>query len=156
MTGDSHIRNLGKLNGNLHSLEIILRIFLQKQDSTRATRLPYGHDIYDLAVGTELDESVWTNFNTLRTLIDRFNEYAVLNGVASIDKTIVDLRDALAHGRVSALTETFPLRLIKFDKPINKKVRVAFNEELTEHWFQNNINRVYAAISIVNSCMNAE
>jgi hypothetical protein len=47
----------------------------------------------------------------------------------------VKVRDALAHGRVMAATEGGILRLIKFDKPKDGKVRVSVNEHLTSAWF---------------------
>ena len=152
MTLDEHARHLGGLIANLHSLEFILRAFLQKSPSARPTNLSQGTDIYVLPVGTELAESEFTSYDSLGTLIDKFNALARQKGLQEINKSIVDIRDAFAHGRVSAPVVSDQLRLIKFSKPKNGKVKIIFNEVLTEKWFTDNKKLVLDAIKLVHAC----
>ena len=151
MTLDEHVKQLGRLVGNFQSLEFILRAFLQELPTARPIGIPEGTDIYSYPVGTELPENELTSYDSLGDLIEKFNAEMEMRGLSKIDPTLVEVRDALAHGRVSASSKNDNLRLLKFDKPKNGKVRVVFNEKLTETWFANQIKRVYEAIQIVAS-----
>jgi hypothetical protein len=135
---DEHARHLGGLIGNLHSLEFVLRIYLSLLPGAKPFGLPHGTDIYDLPVGTEVPASAMTNYAPLVKLIRNFNiEMGRLRRPILNEQNIVGLRDALAHGRVSATAPGGTLRLIKFDDVDAKgNVRVVFNEMLTEDWFQ--------------------
>jgi len=62
---------------------------------------------------------------------------------------IVDLRDQLAHGRVSSGTPTFPLMLLKFGRPVNGKVPVVARIEMTDAWFREQRTLVHEAIQTV-------
>ena len=53
------------------------------------------------------------------------------------------------HGRVSALENDYQIRLIKFSKPDNGKVKIVYNEAMTEQWFKENKKRVFEAINLV-------
>ncbi|MBI5856700.1 MAG: hypothetical protein HZB42_03535 [Sphingobacteriales bacterium] len=147
---NSYVLNLGKLVGNLHSLEFILRMVLQKIPDAKPKNLPYGLDIYDLPVGTEISESEFTSYDSLRELISKFNDFAAKNKSIPIDSSIISIRDAIAHGRISALKMDAPLHLIKFSRPVDGKVKITFNEVLTEEWFKVNIELVRNAIEIVS------
>jgi hypothetical protein len=149
MTLDEHARHLGGLLGNLQSLEFLLRLFLSKLPDAAPTGVPSGTDIYSFPVGAELPENNFTNYDSLTQLLNKFNAEMQLRGEQLIDDDLVILRDALAHGRVSAAVENENLRLLKFDKPIQGKVRVAFNEVMTEAWFTAQKARVNAAIHYV-------
>jgi len=69
-----------------------------------------------------------------------------------IDSNLIEIRDALAHGRASASTDS-QMRLIKFSKSQNVKVKVMFNESMTEAWFKLNKKRVFDAIHSVNKTL---
>jgi hypothetical protein len=112
--------------------------------------VPYGTDIYLSPVGTELPENDITSYDSLGDLFTKFNAVMVSRGQAQLDMRVVDLRDALAHGRVSAAVPDDTLRLIKFDKPKNGKVRIAFNELMTEQWFTSKKAQVLAAVELVH------
>src|SRR5258705_13415551 len=102
MTAGTHALDLGKLIGNLHSLEFLLRAFLQKLPTARPTGVPWGFDIYSFPVGTELAESELTSFDSLAVLIDKVNTELFRQGSNDrIERSLVELGDALAHGRVS-------------------------------------------------------
>jgi hypothetical protein len=132
MTLDDHARGLGGLLGNFHSLEFVLRVFLNRLPGARPMGVPPGTDIYLSPVGTELPENDMTSYDSLGQLFAKFNAEMVKRGKAQLDMRLVELRDALAHGRVSAAMPDDTLRLIKFDKPRNGRVRVTFNELMTE------------------------
>ena len=131
MTIDEHTKYLGKLLANLQSLEFLLRAFLNRLPGARPIGLPYGTDIYSSPVGSELPENDITSYDSLSELLTKVNEEMKRRGAPGIDKKLVDLRDALADGRVSAALPDENMRLLKFDKPQNGKVRVVFNEVMT-------------------------
>ncbi|MBI3248042.1 MAG: hypothetical protein HYZ50_16175 [Deltaproteobacteria bacterium] len=146
MTLDEHALNLGGLFGNLQSLEFLLRGFLNRLSGARPIGVPYGTDIYSFPVGTELPENDLTSYDSLSLLVAKFNQEMKCRGTPEIDEKIVELRDALVHGRVSAAIQDESLRLLKFDEPKNGTVRITFNEVMTEEWFKEQKGRVYAAI----------
>lgn len=153
MTLDEHARHLGGLVGNFQSLEFILRAFLQTLPNARPIGVPHGTDLYSFPVGTDLPENELTSYDSLGQLIDKFNAEMKKRGLTIIDKSLIDVRDALAHGRVSASSVTDTLRLLKFSKPVNGRVRVTFNEQLTEQWFVAQKKRVNEAIQSVAKVM---
>lgn len=153
MTLDEHCNLLGKLVGHFQSLEFILRGFLQKLPSARPIGIPYGTDIYSFSVGTELPESEITSYDSLSTLIGKFNSEMKKQGLSTIDATIEEVRNALAHGRVSSSTPDDNMRLLKFDKPKNGHVRVVFNQQMDEAWFNAQIKCVQQAILAVYAVM---
>jgi len=153
MEPDEHKRQLGGLIGNFQSLEFVLRAFLQGLTTSRPIGIPRGADIYSFPVGTELPENELTSYDSLGQVIQKFNTEMKRRGLAEIDPTLVEVRDALAHGRVSAASMSDGLRLLKFDRPVNGRVRVVFNEKLTEAWFANQKKRVYDAVQLVVKVM---
>lgn len=54
----------------------------------------------------------------------------------------MDLRDALAHGRVSAPEPHADMMLLKFDRPQAGQARVAFAETNTCEWLREQSTRV--------------
>ena len=144
-----YARYLGGLMANFHSLEFILRAFLQELPTAKPISISSGTNLFSSPVGTELPENEITSYDSLGQLIGKFNSVMESRGLAEIDKTLVDVRDALAHGRVSADSPNDTLLLLKFDKPVNGRVRVVFNEKLTKPWFDAQIKRVHEAILLV-------
>lgn len=140
---------LGKLVSNLQSLEFILRAFLQQLPDSRPFGVPKGEDIYQYPIGSELPLNEITSWDSLGELINKHNKFAVSQGEQEIDRSIVELRDALAHGRVSSLSPNDSMHLIKFSKPNNNKVRIEYNEILSLDYLNQQIHRVYNAIMIV-------
>ena len=148
MNLDEHARHLGGLIGNLQSLEFLLRIALSKLPGARARGVPSGEDFYLSPVDSLLPENDLTSYDSLGDLISKFNKEMDKQGKLKIDESLVAIRDALAHGRVSASVSDETLRLLKFDKPQDGRVRVVFNEELSEEWFMRHKSRVRDAIDI--------
>lgn len=145
---DEHARHLGGLIGNLQSLEFLLRIALSKLPGARGRGVLSGQDFYLSPVDSFLPENDLTSYDSLGELISKFNKEMDKQGKLKIDESLVAIRDALAHGRVSASAPDETLRLLKFDKPQDGRVRVVFNEELSEAWFMRHKNRVRDAINI--------
>ncbi|MBN2590552.1 MAG: hypothetical protein JXA96_11880 [Sedimentisphaerales bacterium] len=154
MNNKDYFVRLGTLVSNLQSLEFFLRVYLQQMPDSKPFGIPKGKDIYQYPVGSELPLNDITSYDTLNDLIRKHNKYAVKQGEEIVDESIVDLRDALAHGRVSASSPNSSLRLLKFSRPnrTNKdKVLVKFNEVLSLDYLDQQIKRIHAAIMIVNA-----
>ncbi len=149
MALDEHANNLGGLLGNFQSLEFVLRNYLQTLPTAPPFGVEYGVDIYSFPVGAELPLNEFTSFDSLGQLINRFNHEMNQQGLQELDTTIVEIRDALAHGRVSASCPKDHLRLLKFSKPRNGKVTVTFNTEMSDDWFKEQKKRVYEALQYV-------
>jgi hypothetical protein len=153
---ETHAFHLGGLVGNLQSLEIMIRFHLSALPSARPIGVGYGIDVFSFPVGTTLDESDLTSYESLGELIDRYNSHAVAEQTPILDRTLVRLRDAIAHGRVSAVAPSDELRLIKFGPARKGKVRIEFNEMMTSAWLIEQKQRVFRAIQIVCAHMPPE
>lgn len=152
---EKHALNLGKLAGNLQSLELALRAFLVNTEIASGSAFPQSTNLHDMDEGDIVPENGFTNYDTLGQLIKKYNSNPRISLVGlEIDETIVDIRDAIAHGRVSAATYSGTLKLLKFDKPKNGRVKVTFSASLTEKWFAEHIKRVYGAVLKVNEANN--
>lgn len=148
-----HAWRLGKLVGNLHSLEFLLRAFLHEQPSARPLGVPYGRDLFASSEGEFVPLNDFTSWDSLGDLIDKANQALAQSTVQPIDTTIVRLRDAIAHGRVSAPTANEHLRLVKFGKPNGAQVQVEFNAELSEAWFTEQTKLIASEIEKLASCL---
>jgi hypothetical protein len=145
----NHVMYLGKVIGNLHSLEIALRLFLDRLNP--GPYLPAGKSYYQLQAGDSVPENAFTNFDTLGDLVDKYNEAICKKDTALlIDRSVVQLRDLLAHGRVSAdAPDETRLAIIKFDRPQNGSVRVTDCAQMTEKWFKDRIDFARAQLEKV-------
>jgi hypothetical protein len=131
MNGDDHLAGLGKLMGNLQSLELCLRIFLAEAAGEN-WHLPASQ-------GTSVPENSLTNWDAFGTLISKYNKglSAAELPLYSVDSSVVQARDALAHGRLCAPIEAFPLTLWRFGKPDKSGiVPVEQVAELSIKWFE--------------------
>lgn len=140
-----HPKQLGKLIGNLLTIEGLARLLLaiNKAGSLKATRpaLP------NVTKGDLVDITPISDPESLTSVLKKYNAHIAKNRPdLKVDvPTIVNLRDALAHGRVFGFgnpqnASSTPLRLLKFAKnPQNKKVKVELCEDMTEQWFNENI-----------------
>jgi len=93
MDYDDHCINLGRLWGSLQSLEVTLRIFLTQANPS---------------------ENHITNSDTFGTLVGKYNGRLSNEeqSLHSVDTSVVDIRNALAHGLVSGRMGGFPLTLL--------------------------------------------
>jgi hypothetical protein len=103
-----------------------------------------GTDIYSFPVGSDLPENEFTSYDLLRQLIDKHNVEAARLGLRQVDHALAEIRDALAHGRVSRRQN-----LIKFSRPTGGRVQVTFNEIMSVSWFTAQKKRVVEAMQIV-------
>jgi hypothetical protein len=149
MKAEEHFFSLGKLWSNYHSLEFLLRAYILEKSGV-GIGLPHGTDIYSFTAGKELPESPLTNYDSLANLIKKYNSYIEISDkTLALDISLIDIRDALAHGRVSTDEEHKPLRIIKFDKPKDGKVRIVFNQEMNKQWFDSETKHVFNAVGKV-------
>jgi hypothetical protein len=154
MTNNEHIVHVGELVVLFQSLEFLLRIFLQELPSARPHGIPHGTDQYSFPVGTVLPESEITSYDSLGQLIDKFNLVMADKSLPQIDPKLVELRDALAHGRVSSPYPDKIMRLMKFSKPKAGMVTVTYNEIMTLEWFQSHRDKINYAVDLVHSKLN--
>jgi hypothetical protein len=151
----NHALLLGKLLGNLQSLETLLRVYLMSARSDPAGTKPPGADYWKLVAGDEVPEDPFSNYDTLSTLINKFNSSVPALGPSQqVDTAVVGLRDLLAHGRVSAdEADETRLAILKFAKPVTGRVRVVASAVMTEEWFAQNVAFVREQIERVASAL---
>src|SRR5947209_6682955 len=110
--GFAHALALGKLLGNLLSLEMAARMAILKLDTRAANLITQLSQVRE---GEWVETNALTNRSDLRQTLEKYNKHA--SSDCKIDVApIVRLRDALAHGRMFGFgAETRPhLRLLKF------------------------------------------
>jgi hypothetical protein len=149
---DRYALLVGKLVINLQSLEFLLRAFLQAQPGAEPIGLPQGQNILSTPVGSIVNLCPTTNWDTLGELIKKYNAIAEAKSLPKLDPTLVDIRDALAHGRIATLEFGKPTRLIKYSKPLKPHkttVQVTFNALLDEDWFSKQVADIGAAMAMV-------
>jgi len=150
---DNHALHLGKLVGNLQSLEALLRVYLlaiaQKQWPPAST----GPSYWNLSVGDVVGEDAFTNYDSLGALISKFNaDVQPRDATLRVDAAMVSVRDLLVHGRVAA-DDPDPgrLKIVKFDKPNNGTVKVSACAFMDEAWFNTQNDLASAQLRRVHS-----
>jgi hypothetical protein len=146
MDQQQHALSLGKLLVNFQTLELLLRGYLKNL----AGPTPALEDMYSREVGDMVPLNAVTNFDSLGDLVRKFNASRP-DVQPKIDAEVVELRDALVHGRISSAGHLEQLRLIKYSKPLRgaNQVAVVYKAPVTEEWFVNNIALVVAAMAVV-------
>jgi hypothetical protein len=146
-----HALRLGKLLGNLQSLEVVLRVYLLKAasrpPSSGAPKKPY----WDLAVGDVVDDDEFTNFDTLGKLVAKYNaDIQHKDQTLVVDLGVVEVRDLLVHGRVAGSAEdTTTLKILKFHKPVSGKAVVSACALMSDSWFEVHTASCYKQIQRV-------
>jgi hypothetical protein len=135
---------MGRLLVSFQCLEFALRAFLYGNSDPPHQPLASGTDLNTIQFGDVLPENAMTRWDSLTHLIKRYNR-AVSDPQLAVDLSLVELRDALAHGRITASFSGRNLALIKFARPYFGRVEVGYREELTQEWLTNQIQRVLAA-----------
>jgi len=140
---------LGKLFGNLGSLDVALRAVLYAAHPTSPGREARPHT--SLNVGDQVEENWITKQNYLSDLVNAYNALQDELGrpEQKIDSGIVDLRNALAHGFVTASDAGGILTLMKFGKgkgPTPRPLQVTAKIELTPEWMSEQMVRVRDAL----------
>jgi hypothetical protein len=105
-----------------------------------------------MAVGDTVAETPLTDWSSLGVLIDRYNAAMGPKSSLRVSRTVVDLRDALAHGRMfMASMQDVPI-LIKFEKPSGGHTRVTFRASGTG-WLDQAIQDVHAETAKVQAAL---
>lgn len=148
---DRYALALGKLVGNLSSLESAVRIALHYLNVPADDRAPtFG--LSDVAVGDTVLLTSVSKWASLGGLIADFNgHHRDSRPDLLLDEGIVDIRNAFAHGMVSAESTTSPLILLKFGSASGDRVPITAKYTLTEIWMADQVKRVYVAIDKVQS-----
>ena len=155
---DRHPLQLGKIVAHFQSLEFAIRFFLldaEARDRRDRGDPPLQTVSYNkLKAGDWVEEDAVTNFDTLGELIEKYNKrISSVDQSLCLDPGIVELRDALAHGRVARSGQSKHMRLLKFDRPrkaptdrSKKQCCVTFAVEMTPTWFERQIGGTLAEI----------
>jgi len=148
---NDHLLRLGKLVANLQSLEGLLRAYLLGIAQKGTGAIPSRLDYFSLKPGDVVTENEFTSYDSLGTLISKYNEdVRTRDESLIIDPKIVDIRDLLAHGRVmSRAADLSDLAIVKFDRPSNGHVKVMACAQMTDSWFDSNIRLAYNLIGTV-------
>jgi len=146
---DRHALGIGQIIGNLHSLELAMRLFLDRAKSGNSSAPK--PDLFSLKAGDRVGVTPFTNYDSLGRVIDRYNErVAGINPELSVDKSVVELRDALAHGRLLTRVPQRPIRLFRFSAPHGTTVEVSMALDVTDEWIAEQRRRLYAEIQKVS------
>jgi len=151
---EAHALSLGKLIGNLQSLEMGARMALVKFDQRAAeqvkTQLPH------VKAGDLVELNAFTNSDDLTQSLEKFNKRVKPECRIDINP-IVDLRDALAHGRTFGSGPIMHLRILKFSrKAIAGKVSVELAADMTNEWFREKIQLLMQALEKVRKALDYE
>jgi len=147
---DVHCLALGRVLARLHTVEVLVRLTLhESHDQSVGGKPSVGLAAFHLlGVGSVvgIDENDhFESWATLKDLVRQFNEQFP---AAALSQHLIELRDALAHGRVLPvrLNGASTLKLLKFKKPEDhvamvkyglapRSVEVDFTALLTPAWF---------------------
>ena len=151
---ESHALNLGKLTGNLQSLEMGARMVIVKHDQWAAnqvqTQLPR------VRTGDLVELNAFTNEDDLTQTLEKYNKRAPPDCRIDVGP-IVSLRDALAHGRTFGFGSMKHLRLLKFSwKTKDGKVSVELAEDMTNEWFREKIRILDQALEKIRKALDYE
>ncbi len=152
-----HALHLGKIVGNLLTLEFAARLAISKLDPRQAalvqTQLP------------QVKENDWVEVNPLTNADDLGQTLEKYNKRASADcrvdvNAVVRLRDALAHGRAFGFgsSQRGYLTLLKFARKPDRhnRVKVTMAIDMTDDWFKENIEFLLDATRKVAKAMDYE
>ena len=152
---ESHAFNLGKLVGNLQSLEMGARMVIVKRDRRAAERVQT--QLPQVKAGDLVELNAFTNDDDLTQTLEKYNKRTPLD--CRIDVvSIVRLRDALGHGRTFGFGSPKHLRLLKFRRRMstNGRVSVELAEDMTDEWFGTNIRMLNVALDKVTKALDYE
>ena len=143
--GKEHAQRVGWLMGQLQSTEFMLRWWLTKHQGRDVVLPRY--------VGDTLAETPITDYRSLGALIASYNSQLKKEEAKfRVDDAIVDVRDALAHGRILAVGGEKNLTLFRFERPENGKVRTQAITELSEDQLVTDIELAEAQFKRVLEC----
>jgi len=133
---------LGQCFSNFNSLELLIRVYLVKQNK-------------EIEVGLEVDEGNWvpvtfmTNYMQFRILINEYNKISNEKIPQKYVDDIVRFRDLIAHGRMSSLSESFPLTAVKYSDEKNGMVKVVVKQCLSVEYLNDIKDKINNCINLV-------
>jgi len=151
---ERHALSLGKLTGNLQTIEMAARLAIVKLDKAAGERVQA--QLPQVKIDDLVELNAFTNKDDLNQTLEKYNKWAPLD--CRVDrKPIVALRDALAHGRIFGAGSIKHLRLLKFSRKANNgKVAVELALDMTDEWFQENLQLLNLAIAKITKALNYE
>ena len=151
---ERHALNLGKLLANLQSIEMGARMAIVKLDKRAADQ--EQSQLPQLKAGDMVELNALTNGDDLRQTLEKYNKMAALDCRMEIEP-IVNLRDALAHGRAFGFGPVKPLRLLKFSrKAKGDKVLIELALDMTDEWFHKSVNILDQALEKIRKTLDYE
>lgn len=147
---NDYANELGRLVGNLASLELAIRLVLYTIDTPEERKLPHGKMTFP--PGTQAPLNWFTSWHPLGALIAKYNELNRSSG--TIPEDIKDLRDAFAHGRVFGIGPepgAGEFHLVRSSKPDRDVVTVELDVTLTPQFVRQQSAKVRATAEIVNA-----
>lgn len=144
---DLYALTLGKLMGNIASLELSLRMALYRSQTPAKPGERVMVSLTEVTQGSLLPENWITSWHTLKQLLEEYNRR---NPQAPVPRDIVDIRDAFAHGRVLTADPLKPLTLVRFSQPKDGQVRVERVHTLTIDWMNQQIHHVRDVVNAVH------
>ena len=148
---ENHASNLGKLIGNLLTIEMAARLAIVSLDEHVASQV--STQLPQVKKGEYVECNAFTNSDDLRQTLGKYNKRAPLDCKIDIDP-IVDLRDVLAHGRMFGSGSIGHLRLLKFNRKQKAgKVSVDLAVIMTPAWFSENIELLTKAIEKITTSL---
>jgi hypothetical protein len=152
---DKHSLAFGNLMGNILSLEFLLRVFLLKTTDNSDDSFPEWDRFNELKEGDLITLNAFTKDRYFSEVVSRYNsDSRIKKRGLHINDSLVDLRNALAHGLISGLNPSPPLRLLHID--FNKKQGVKFikfSALMTTDWFNKQIVQVRLAMENVEKAI---
>lgn len=145
MTFEEHAYNLGSVVANLQSFEFGLRLFLCVAHN-EPIKIPSRGQITG-------PETYLTNYDSLSELIKKYNDIASSKFPhLTLDSSVVEIRDALAHGRTLSPASDPPVRIFKFDRPRNGIVNVVYDQMMDRQWRDQSLKVILEQISKLQDC----
>jgi hypothetical protein len=149
-----YAQSLGDLWAKLQSLEMMMRLFLHGLPHSPKLNLPIGIGIFGLKVGEEVEGTHLTQRDFFSTLLRTYNREVVAAGLGSpIDQSLIDLRNALAHGLVAAAEPNGEFHLVHFSKAGKGRLRVSRSDKMTDRWFTDQQTAVVLAFRAVSAAV---
>ena len=156
MNPNDYIEAVGKIIVNLQSLEFLLRAFLYNNQNQPHNPIQPGGDFYNFQIGDVVPENAFTSYDSLGQLIARYNNHIKqTNSDLQVDGTIVELRDAFAHGRISDPDTDDIFSLVKFSRPQQGQITVTYLARMTREWLTRENLRVITELEKVRKAANA-
>lgn len=150
--GSDYDTNLGRLEVNLRSLEINIRIFLLINERNLTEAGKFLISTRKLKVNKEVEENWFTKYSHFSDLVKEYNRVLSLSHNycgCKINDKLISLRNALAHGRAfySEISPPFKtMRLLQFvysGKNIKpRKIVVEYQNKMTYYWLDQKIRWV--------------